>query len=260
MPSANRELSRIRPSSTFRPFFEEFFDSAAQAPRQSVRSHLPRLINAICASMGAAIASRKASRNNNQSLRTMPWLTRFGAAPLVLGLASLPCLMLKPSFFRRGLGPATGIEGQSPLSPLPDQPDWSLSIKFFFLPGFRVHSPETIAISSTATTHLAPVSPLLPAVERHCPDAPAGVFFGSPVAVPLLQDSLKTLLRNGLRQFARIGALFPSHLPLCCIVRRWMAEAPYNAANHWQAGNAFPDPGRQRYSRAIVLPRTRSAA
>ena len=58
-------------------------------------------------------------------------LSRFGLAPLILGLVSLPCLMLAPGFMGWGLPLASGIGGQFPDFFFQYQPDWPFYFAYF---------------------------------------------------------------------------------------------------------------------------------
>ncbi len=58
-------------------------------------------------------------------------LSRYGLAPLVLGLISLPCLMLTSGFIGWGLPLASGIGGQFPDFFFQYQPDWPFYFAYF---------------------------------------------------------------------------------------------------------------------------------
>ena len=58
-------------------------------------------------------------------------LIRYGLAPLVLGLVSLPLMMQTSSFFGWGLGLASGIGGEFPDFLSQYQPDWPFYFAYF---------------------------------------------------------------------------------------------------------------------------------
>jgi fucose 4-O-acetylase-like acetyltransferase len=79
----------------------------------------------------SGLASWATARVQAATERLGGGLARYGLAPLVLGLVSLPCMMLIPTSMGWGLPLASGIRGQFPDFFLQYQPDWPFYFAYF---------------------------------------------------------------------------------------------------------------------------------